>query len=65
VQFTVDGAKLGKPVQLDAFGRATLATSRLKPGKHQIGATYVPAKAEGGLLPSVSVETLHHVVASR
>ena len=62
VQFTRNGAKLGKPVKLDAFGRATLTTSRLKPGKHQIGATYVPPKAEGGYLPSVSVETLDHVV---
>jgi Bacterial Ig-like domain (group 3)/Platelet-activating factor acetylhydrolase, isoform II len=63
VQFTLDGARLGKPVQLDAFGRATLTTSRLKPGKHQIGAMYVPAKAGAGLLPSVSAGTVHHVVA--
>jgi hypothetical protein len=63
VQFTLNGSKLGKPIELDAFGRATLTTSRLKPGKHQIGAMYVPAKAEGAFLPSVSFETLHHVVA--
>ncbi|HEX7150328.1 MAG TPA: Ig-like domain repeat protein [Thermoanaerobaculia bacterium] len=62
VQFTLDGAKLGKPVKVDAFGRATLTTSRLKPGKHQIGATYVPAKAETEFLPSVSADTLDHVV---
>jgi hypothetical protein len=62
VQFTVDGSRLGAPVKLDAFGQATLTTSRLKPGKHQIGATYVPQKAEAGFLPSVSVETLDHVV---
>lgn len=62
VQFTLDGSRLGEPIQLDAFGRATLTTTRLKPGQHQIGATYVPAKAEAGFLPSVSVETLHHVV---
>lgn len=62
VQFTLDGSKLGKPVKLDAFGRATLTTSRLKPGKHRIGAAYVPAKTEGGFLPSVSAEALHHVV---
>jgi hypothetical protein len=63
VQFTLNGSRLGKPVKVDAFGRATLTTSRLKPGKHQIGAMYVPAKAEAGFLPSVSVETQHHVVA--
>jgi hypothetical protein len=62
VQFTLDGSRLGKPVQLDAFGRATLTTTRLKPGKHQIGATYLPPKAEAGFLPSVSAETLDHVV---
>lgn len=62
VQFTLNGAKLGKPVQVDAFGRATLTTSRLKPGKHRIGATYVPAKAEAEFLPSVSAETVDHVV---
>lgn len=62
VQFTLNGSKLGKPVQLDAFGRATLTTNRLKPGKHRIGAMYVPAAAEAGL-PSASVETEHQVVA--
>jgi hypothetical protein len=61
VQFTLNGSKLGKPVKLDAFGRATLTTTRLKPGKHQIGAMYVPAKAEAEFLPSVSAETLHVV----
>ncbi len=63
VQFALDGSRLGKPIRLDAFGRATLTTSLLKPGKHQIGATYVPPKAEAGFLPSVSFETLHLVVA--
>ncbi len=62
VQFTLNGSKLGKPVKLDTFGRATLTTHRLKRGKHQIGATYVPPKAEAAFLPSVSVETLDHVV---
>jgi hypothetical protein len=61
VQFTLDGSKLGQPIKLDAFGRATLTTSRLKPGKHQIGAMYVPAKA-AGFLPSMSDETLYQVV---
>lgn len=62
VQFTLDGSKLGEPISLDAFGRAALTTSLLEPGKHQIGAAYVPAKAEAGLLPSVSLEMLHLVV---
>jgi hypothetical protein len=64
VQFTLDGSSLGQPVKLDAFGRATLTTSRLKPGKHQIGASYMPPKAEAGLLPSVSGATLDHVVTA-
>jgi hypothetical protein len=64
VQFTLDGARLGKPVELDAFGRAKLTTTRLKPGKHQIGAAYVPASAQAGLLPSVSAESVDHVVTS-
>ena len=63
VQFTLDGSRLGTPIRLDAFGRATLTASRLKPGKHQIGATYVPPKAQAGFLPSVSFEMLHLVVA--
>jgi hypothetical protein len=61
VQFTLDGSKLGEPVPLDAFGRATLTTAVQKPGKHQIGAAFMPAKADTGLLPSVSSETLHLV----
>ncbi|HYC60640.1 MAG TPA: Ig-like domain-containing protein [Thermoanaerobaculia bacterium] len=63
VQFTLDGSRLGYPVRLDAFGRATLTTSSLKPGKHQIGATYMPPKAEAGFLPSVTLEPLQFVVA--
>ena len=63
VQFTVDGSRLGTPIRLDAFGRATLTTNRLEPGKHQIGATYVAPKAQAGFLPSVSFEMLHLVVA--
>jgi hypothetical protein len=62
VQFTLNGSRLGKPVQLDAFGRATLTTTRLKPGKHRIGATYMPPKAEAEFLPSVTAEPLDHVV---
>ncbi len=62
VQFTLDGKRLGKPIRLDAFGRATLTTSLPEPGKHQIGATYVPPKG-AGLLPSVSLEMLHLVGA--
>lgn len=62
VQFTLNGSRLGEPVKVDAFGRATLTTSRLKPGKHQIGATYMPPKAEAEFLPSVSAQTVDHVV---
>lgn len=62
VQFMLDGSRFGKPLPLDAFGRATMTTDRLKPGEHRISAVYLPAKAEAGPLRSVSLETLHVVV---
>jgi hypothetical protein len=42
VQFVVDGARAGDPVKLDARARATRMTTALRPGKHTVGATYIP-----------------------
>jgi len=62
VQFTLDGTKLREATRLDAFGRATLTTSLREPGKHRIGANYVPARTDAGFLPSVSLELQHLVI---
>jgi hypothetical protein len=53
VQFMVDGANAGMPVAVDARGRATFETSRLKVGTHHITASFVPASASL-YLPSTS-----------
>ena len=58
VQFTLDGAKMGQPVKLDA-GRATWETSRMKVGKHRIGATFLPVKDSP--FHATSAETTHEV----
>jgi hypothetical protein len=42
VAFTVDGARLGDPVTLDGQGHATIATSALIVGTHQVRAAYTP-----------------------
>jgi hypothetical protein len=61
VQFAVDGANAGGPVKVDAKGRATLETSRLKVGTHRVTAGYVPG-ADSVFLPSKSLERIHKVV---
>jgi Bacterial Ig-like domain (group 3) len=60
VEFTVDGTTVPQPRTIDAKGRATWETSRLKVGEHRVTATYVPG-AESAFLPSTSPEKLHLV----
>jgi len=60
VQFTVDGSKVGERVKLDAKGRATWETSRLKVGTHQVAASYIPSE-DSVFLASSSLEELHTV----
>jgi len=60
VQFGVDGAEFGAAVALDAKGRATLETSRLKAGTHRVTARYLPG-ADSTFLPSTSVAIIHTV----
>lgn len=60
IQFTLDGAKVGGFVKLDAKGRATWETTRLKVGEHRIAALYMPGK-NSPLLPSGSLEQFHTV----
>ena len=60
VQFSVDGANAGEPVKIDARGRATWETSRLKVGTHRVAASYAPS-ADVQFLPSASPEKLHTV----
>ena len=56
VEFMLDGEKAGEPAKLDRRGRATLQTGRVKPGRHQLTARYVPGK-ESTFLASTSLET--------
>jgi len=60
VQFAVDGSNVGEPVKVDATGRATWGTSRLKVGTHPVTARYVPS-ADTLFLPSTSLEKLHTI----
>ena len=60
VQFTLDGAKVGEPVKLDAKGLASWQTERLKVGTHHVEAFYVPHD-DGAFLPSSSRDEIHIV----
>ncbi|MGA2421851.1 MAG: Ig-like domain repeat protein [Candidatus Acidiferrum sp.] len=42
VQFLLDGASVGPPENLDAHGRASWDTDRLKFGEHEVSAVYIP-----------------------
>lgn len=60
VQFTLDGSHVGEPVRLDSKGRATWETSRLKAGRHQVAASYIPSE-KSVFLASSSLERSHTV----
>jgi Subtilase family/Bacterial Ig-like domain (group 3)/Peptidase inhibitor I9 len=60
VQFTLDGNKEGQPVTLDSRGQATWKTSRLKPGKHKVAASFIPSPGSE-FLPSTSTDEEHTV----
>jgi hypothetical protein len=58
VQFTVDSSPLGAPVTLDASGAATLTTSSLSVGPHEVSAAY---SGDGDYAPATS-NTVSHAV---
>lgn len=60
VQFMLDGVKVGQPLPLDSRGQATWKTSSLKPGKHKVAASYLPAPGSE-FLPSTSADEEHTV----
>jgi Bacterial Ig-like domain (group 3) len=60
VQFFVDGAKAGTPVNLDGKGSATFKTVSLKPERHSVTATYIPSRGST-FFPSSSLELFHFV----
>jgi Bacterial Ig-like domain (group 3) len=60
VQFAVDGLNAGEPITVDAKGRATWETSRLKVGTSLVTAGYVPG-ADSAFLPSTSLAKIHEV----
>jgi len=55
VQFAVDGASAGAPVNLNNKGGAIWSTSQLKEGTHRITASYLPSDGSA-FLPSTSLE---------
>lgn len=60
VQFMLDGAKVGARVKLDAKGRATWETSRLKVGTRRVSVSYIPSQGSV-FLASSSLDEFHHV----
>ncbi len=60
VQFAVNGANAGAPVAVDAKGRASWATSRLRVGVSRVTASYLPGP-DSAFLPSTSTERVHEV----
>ncbi len=57
VRFTVDGNPIGSPVPLDASGHASLTTTELPPGTHQIRAVYL-GDADYAQVTSASIDHL-------
>jgi hypothetical protein len=64
VQFIVDGREAGASVPLDSNGRATWSTSKLKVGKHEVVAKYLPS-GWGDLFESSSSPVESHTVGWR
>jgi hypothetical protein len=60
VEFTVDGKDLGQ-VNLDASGNATLTTTSLETGQHQIAAKFTPASGSTAFASS-SLDVTHIVI---
>jgi hypothetical protein len=60
VQFSLDGAKTGNPVKLNAKGQAKWSTSSLAVGNHRVGAQYIPAQGSA-FLASSSLDKPHAV----
>lgn len=58
VQFLIDGEKAGAPVQLDPAGRAVSRAANLRPGRHQVVATYLPARGTLFLASTSRARTL-------
>ncbi|HLW71302.1 MAG TPA: Ig-like domain-containing protein [Candidatus Binataceae bacterium] len=61
VQFVLDGKDVGKPLSLDAKGKALWRTSSLPVGRHEIVAKYIPTGWGGPFLPSTSPARKHRV----
>ena len=61
VQLTLDGQDVGQAIHLDAKGRGTWTTSSLKPGKHEVSATYTPSQGSA-FLASTSFHYIQTVV---
>jgi hypothetical protein len=64
IQFMLDGYKAGDPVRLDGQGRAVWKTSTLKPGIHNVSASYTPSQGSA-FLASSSLEQTHTVKGDR
>jgi hypothetical protein len=61
VQFYFNGEPMGKPVQIDRFGRAQWTSPELKAGKYKVSAEFLPAKGDEGNLASRSFDLVHVV----
>jgi hypothetical protein len=60
VQFMIDDEDFEEPVELDSNGQASLTTSRLRPGRHEFEARYIPSQGSV-FLPSISPDEEHTV----
>lgn len=61
IQFFVNGERLGRPVPVDRFGRASWINPDLKPGEYRISAAYLPDKADKINLTSRSLDLVYAV----
>ncbi|MFZ2162720.1 MAG: hypothetical protein WAW02_10930 [Sideroxyarcus sp.] len=61
VQFYFNGKPMGKPVQVDRFGRAKWTSPKLKAGKYMVSASFSPAKGDDGNFASRSFDLIHVV----
>lgn len=62
VQFMLNGENYGKPVRLDAMGRASLTPSKIAADRYKVTARFIPHRGKAAMYPSESF-VLEHVVS--
>ena len=65
VQFLMNGEKYSEPVRVDSFGRASLISSELAPGRYRVSAQYIPPRRGESYYASESFVLPHTVTREK